>query len=354
MTLDSRLDTTKDQPSQEATDNKVNVAVDVLGGDGAPEVVLEGIRLLLKSSDPQDSLIDLSLLGYLEAIEPLKKEFPQRITLVPTTEVITMNEHPAAAVKQKKDSSIVKGCTLVKDKQADGFFSAGSTGAAMTAATLLVGRIRGVRRPAITTIIPAPKGQVVLLDAGANSDVQAEYIMQFAAMGEVYSREVLGVKEPRVGLLNVGEEESKGSQLAQDVHALLKEKIQGFVGNAEGSDIFKGTFDVVATDGFTGNVVLKTMEGLVAELFGELKNIFYASTTNKLAAALIKKDLTTLKDQLDIDAIGGVPLLGVAAPVVIGHGSSNAFAIASGIRATATAIRQRVPELIERAINQGV
>jgi len=328
----------------------VRVVVDVMGGDDAPEVILAGCRQVLQSTTTDDQNINLVLVGSADSLTQIKEEFPERVETVATTEVIEMNEHPALAVKQKKDSSIVVGCHLVKEGRGDAFFSAGSTGAAMTAATLIISRIRGIKRPAIATVIPAPKGPVVLLDAGANTDVEAEYLQQFAAMGEIFARGVMGVENPRVGLLNVGEESTKGSQLAQDGHALMKEKVKGFVGNAEGSDIFTGNFDVIATDGFTGNIVLKAMEGLVSGLFSELKNIFYSSTKNKLAAAVIKKDLTALKDQLDIELIGGAPLLGLQAPVVIAHGSSSAFAIANGIRATALATRQRIPQLIADAL----
>lgn len=351
MTSKSSLNTQTNLTNSIHSNTSVTVVVDVMGGDGAPQVVLEGVRQLLTATDEEALNTKLTLVGAEEAVYPLQREFPERVESVATTEVIEMNEHPAAAVRQKKDSSIVVGCQLIKDGKADAFFSAGSTGGAMTAATLIIGRVQGVRRPAIATVIPAPKGNVVLLDAGANADVTAEYIAQFAAMGEVYAREVMGVLHPRVGLLNVGEEESKGSKLTQEAFPLIKERVNNFKGNAEGSDIFKGTFDVIATDGFTGNVVLKTMEGLVSGLFGELKNIFYSSTMNKLAAAVIKSDLSKLKNQLDAESIGGAPLLGLAAPVVIGHGSSSAFAVQSGIRATAMAARQGVPELIAAALS---
>jgi len=328
----------------------VRVVVDVMGGDEAPDVILAGAREVLQSSNTEDQRITLVLVGAAEAIKPISEDFPNRIEAVATTEVIEMTEHPAQAVKKKKDSSIVVGCRLVKEGRGDAFFSAGSTGGAMTAATLIIGRVRGIKRPAIATVIPAPKGYVVLLDAGANSDAEAEYIQQFATMGEIFARGVMGVANPRVGLLNVGEENTKGSLLAQEAYALMENKVKGFKGNAEGSDIFAGTFDVIATDGFTGNIVLKAMEGLVSGLFSELKGIFYSSTKNKLAAAVIKKDLTDLKDQLDIEIIGGAPLLGLQAPVVIGHGSSSARAIANGIRATATATHQCIPELIAAAL----
>lgn len=336
--------------SRVSSDACVDVAVDVMGGDDAPQVVLEGARQLLDSSHADDSSINLTLVGDKSVIEPLAREYPTRVSVVGTTEVIEMHDHPATAVKKKKDSSIVVACKHVKEGKADAFFSAGSTGAAMAAATLIIGRIRGVKRPAIATVIPAPKGQVVMLDAGANADAEAEYLLQFASMGEIYAHAILGVEQPRVGLLNVGEEETKGSQLAQEAYGLLKDNIAGFAGNAEGSDMFSGRFDVIATDGFTGNVVLKAMEGTVSALFSELKKIFYASTKNKLAASVIKSDLGALRHQLDTEAIGGAPLLGLSAPVIIGHGSSSAFAIENGIRATARAARQQVPERIAEAI----
>ena len=328
----------------------VNVVVDAMGGDDAPEVVLQGARQLLASTNPKDTCIKLTLVGAAEALETLKKDFPNRVDTVATTEVIEMTEHPGVAVKQKKDSSIVVGCRLIKEGKGDAFFSAGSTGGAMTAATLIIGRIKGIKRPAIAAVVPAPKGQVLLLDAGANADVEAEYLLQFATMGEIFAQKVMNIPNPRVGLLNVGEEDTKGSQMAQEAYALIKENVRGFVGNAEGSDIFNGSYDVITTDGFTGNIVLKTMEGLVSGIFDELKNIFYASTKNKLAASVIKGDLKVLKDQLDIEIIGGAPLLGRTAPVVIAHGSSSAFAIANGIRATALAAEQHLPELIATAI----
>lgn len=351
MTTDSNVNNSAKSLQTEASLEHVTIAIDIEGGDEAPGVVLEGVRRYLSSTDEADAHTKLILVGYEASLVSIKDEYPDRIDTVVTTEVIAMDEHPAQAVKQKKDSSIVVGCRLVKEGKADAFFSAGSTGGAMTAATLIIGRIKGVRRPAIATVIPAPKGFVVLLDSGANTDAQAEYLLQFGMMGEVYSKEVLGVDHPRVGLMNVGEEDTKGSLLAQEAYGLLKAHIKGFTGNAEGSDMFSGAFDVIVTDGFTGNIVLKTMEGAVSALFSELKTIFYASTKNKLAAAVIKNDLKTLKDQLDVEAIGGAPLLGLAAPVVIGHGSSSAFAIESGIRATATASRGHLTDLIAAAVN---
>lgn len=349
MTPGSQAQTLNQTDTLRNTDT-VRIVVDVMGGDNAPQVVLEGAKNLLQSNKTEDVSTQLVLVGDANTLASMKDEFPGRVEVVASTEVIEMNDHPATAVKKKKDSSIVVGCRLVKEGRADAFFSAGSTGGAMAAATLIIGRIKGIKRPAIASVVPAPKGKVILLDSGANADVEAEYLLQFALMAEIYAHAVLGIANPRIGLLNVGEEETKGSLLAQEAYTLMQESVKGFCGNAEGNDMFSGRFDAIVTDGFTGNVVLKTMEGAVGAVFKELKDIFYASTKNKLAAAVIKGDLGVLRNQLNADAIGGAPLLGLSAPVVIGHGSSSAFAIENGIRATAQATRQRVPELIAAAI----
>jgi glycerol-3-phosphate acyltransferase PlsX len=330
--------------------DRIDVCVDAMGGDDAPSVVLEAIRQLCASTSDLDQQIKITLTGSAHDIEPIAARYPERVSAVPTTQVITMDEHPAHAVKQKRDSSIVVGCKLLSDGRADAFFSAGSTGAVMTAATLQIGRIRGIKRPAIATVIPALAGPVVLLDVGANADVEPEYLLQFAKMGSIYAHKVLAVAQPRIGLLNVGSEPSKGSRLVQAAYALIEQEVAGFIGNVEGNDIFSGRVDVIVADGFTGNIALKAMEGTVGTLFSELKRVFMSSPTNKLAAALIKRDLAVLKDHLDIEVIGGAPLLGLRHAVVIGHGSSSAFAILNGIRQTARASLSRLPQLIEEAL----
>jgi glycerol-3-phosphate acyltransferase PlsX len=262
-----------------------------------------------------------------------------------------MDEHPAEAVRSKRDSSIVVGCRLVKEGKAAGFFSAGSTGACMAAATLVMGRVKGVTRPAIATVLPAPAGSVVLLDAGANADVRPDMLLQFAQMGAIYAAGGLGLEQPRIGLLNIGEEDTKGSLLVQEAYGLLKEQVQGFVGNIEGTELLAGKCDVVVTDGFTGNVVLKTVEGAVGALFKQLKAVFGASAKGKLAAALVQGDLRALKDTLSAEKVGGAPLLGVKGVAIIGHGSSSAAAVANGILATAHCARARIPELIAERLS---
>ena len=261
-----------------------------------------------------------------------------------------MAEHPANAVRKKKDSSIVVGCRLVKEGEADGFFSAGSTGACLAAGTLVMGRVKGVARPALATQVPSPAKPVVLCDVGANADCKPEYLVQFAKMASLYAEKIVGVSNPTVGLLNIGEEEEKGSTFAQEAHALLKAEVENFKGNAEGRDVLAGTFDVVVTDGFTGNVCLKTIEGTAKVLFGELKSIMTSSVVTKLAALALKGGLKELKNSIDPDVAGGAPLLGVKGACIVGHGSSSATAIKNGVHASARYVRSGMTDEIAAAM----
>ncbi|MDI6844129.1 MAG: phosphate acyltransferase PlsX [Anaerosomatales bacterium] len=323
----------------------VTVAVDAMGGDRAPEAVLPGVAAALQA----DPALAVALVGPDEVVAPFAAE-RSRVTPVVASQVIAMDEHPANAVRSKPDSSIVVGCRLARDGAADAFFSAGSTGACMAAATLIVGRAQGVSRPAIAAIIPAPSRPVVLLDVGANADCKPEHLVQFAFMGAAYARTMLAVAEPSVGLLNIGEEPTKGSALAQAAHELLAQRVPGFVGNVEGRDLPKGAVDVVVTDGFTGNVALKVMEGLSAVLFSEIKSAMTSSPVRAAAAAVLKSSLTQLKHRLDPDVYGGAPLLGIKRPCLIGHGSSGPEAIAAGIAAAARAARLGLVEIVAHDI----
>jgi len=309
------------------------IAVDAMGGDFAPEAVLEGVASAL-AADPS---LRVLLVGSAQVVEAFAAGH-ERCEAVATTQVIEMAEHPAAAVRGKSDSSIVVGCRLVKEGRADGFFSAGSTGAAMAAAALVIGRIKGVQRPAIATVLPTAGAPCVLLDVGANADCKPEHLAQFATMGAAYAVAALGIHGPRIGLLNIGEEPTKGSQLAQDAYALL-EGTPGFVGNVEGRDIPAGTVDVVVTDGFTGNVVLKLMEGMSKHLLAEFKGALMSSPVNKVAAVVLKPSLGALRDKLDPDSHGAAPLLGLNGLALIGHGSSSPRAVASALRVGAVAVR---------------
>lgn len=325
----------------------VRLVVDALGGDEAPSVVLAGVEQALAAA--QD--IEVILTGPADVVEPFAAAH-ERCEAVATTQVIEMGEHPANAVRKKKDSSIVVGCRLVREGRAQGFFSAGSTGACMSAATLVMGRIPGVKRPCIASVIPSPVAKTILCDMGANADCKPEYLLQFAKMAQVYARTALGIVNPSVGLLNIGEEETKGSQFAQDCHKLLKEQLPGFAGNAEGKDIALGGFDVIVTDGFTGNVALKTYEGVGKALLGALKESLMGSLKTKIGALLIKPALKELMSKVSADEYGGAQLLGVKGVCLIGHGNSDAHAVCSGVLATAAAIRMGMPAKLAAAIGE--
>ena len=320
---------------------KVTIAVDALGGDNAPGVVLDGVEQALAA----DEDLTVILCGPDEVVSPFAAAH-DRCVAQATTEAISMGEHPAQAVRKKKDSSIVVGCRLVKEEAAQGFFSAGSTGACLAAATLVMGRAKGIARPALTTVIPSPVRPVVMCDVGANADCKPEYLVQFGRMGSVYAQKMLGIEQPRAALLNIGEEEEKGSQFAQEAHKLMREKLPNFAGNAEGGDVLAANFDVFVCDGFTGNVCLKTIEGTSKVLFKTLKDIMMKSAVTKLGALALKGGLADLKRQVSADTYGGAPLLGVKGACIVGHGSSNATAVKNGVLTSAQLVREHVSELI--------
>lgn len=322
------------------------ICVDAMGGDESPEVVCEGIALALQN----DPTLTVLVAGTDEVVTPFCEATDRAEPLV-ASEVIGMAEHPAEAVRKKKDSSIVRGCAAVRAKEADAFFSAGSTGAVFAAATMGVGRIRGIKRPALATPLPGIGGHnTVVLDLGANADVRPESIVQFAQMGAAYSRAILNVANPKVGLLCNGEEDTKGSELALSYHKALVEADCGFVGNAEGSDLLLGDFDVIVTDGFTGNVALKTVEGTAKYILSALKEAIAQSTRAKIGALMLKPALGGVKDNLSGDAHGGAVLLGLKAPVFIGHGATSVKAVASGTAAAAAAVRSGLVDKITEGL----
>lgn len=323
----------------------ITIAVDALGGDFGPSVVLPGVEAAL-AEQPD---ICVLLCGPEDVVVPFA-QCHERCEAVPCTQEIEMGEHPANAVRRKKDSSIVVGCRLVKEGKAQGFFSAGSTGACLAAGTLVAGRIKGVSRPALGTVLPSPVKPVVMCDVGANADCKPEYLLQFAKMATIYTRQILGVENPSVGLLNIGSEETKGSQFAQETHRLLAEQLPNFKGNCEGCDVLTGEFDIVVTDGFTGNVCLKTIEGTAKMLFGELKGVFKKNALTGLAALAVKGGLSQLKQSVSADTYGGAPLLGVKGACLVGHGSSNETAIKNGVLMAAKIVRTGVSELIAESI----
>lgn len=321
------------------------ICVDVMGADKEPPVLLEGVEAAL-AADPE---LEVLVAGAADVVEPFAASHDRARALV-TTEVIAMSEHPASAVRVKKDASIVRAAAAVRAGEADGLFSAGSTGAVLTAATFGVGRIKGIKRPALSLPFPGISGKpTVFLDMGANADVKPEVLVQFAHMGRAYSRAILGVDEPRVGLLCNGSEDTKGSEMALAYHAALEAGDCGFAGNAEGTDLLAGTFDVIVADGFTGNVALKSIEGTGKFVIKRLKAAMGASLGNKIGMALLAKSLKSLAAEMSGDEYGGAILLGLRAPVVKGHGATSARAVCQGTLAAAAAVRAGLIDKIAAA-----
>ena len=329
----------------------MKIAIDAMGGDHAPQEVVKGVIQVSKEIDAE-----LILVGKLDRIKEELSSYnydSDKITIQAASQVITMNEAPARALRRKKDSSIVVGSNLVANNEADAFVSAGSTGAVMAAGTFKIGRIKGVKRPAIGTVFPALQGQTLLLDAGANVDSKAVNLVQQALMGHVYMKEVFAIDNPKIGLLSIGEEKKKGNKLTKQTYDLLaEEKRINFSGNVEGRDIFTGEFDVIVCDGFVGNVVLKTVEGLVKTIFKLVRNEVEDSFLAKIGGLFLKPVLSKVKQKLDYTEYGGAPLLGIDGVTIISHGSSNAKAIANAIKNAEEAVKANLPELIKADIDE--
>ena len=272
----------------------------------------------------------------------LEAAFTGDLELIPSASVISSHQEPAAAVRKMRDSSIVVGAHAVADGRSQGFVSAGSTGAMLAAALLVIKRVSGIRRPAIVTTLPGLQGPVVLLDSGANADCRPENLLEFGVLGTAYARTVLGLIEPRVGLLNIGEEESKGSELALAAHRLLKDSSLNFVGNVEGNDLLRNKADVVVADGFTGNVALKLLEGCASSIFVRVKEAATHGVRAKVGSVILKPTLQGLRAALDPEEYGGAYLLGLHGLVVICHGNSSRHAIANALRFGAEALRKGV------------
>lgn len=321
------------------------IALDVMGGDHAPRVTIEG-AILAARAYPDMSLVLVGPEATIRRELATHADAPT-FEIVNATEVIGMDEHPAQAVKAKKDSSMVVGMKLVKEGKADGFFSAGNTGGMLAAGILHLGRIRGIKRPALSSVFPSAKGPFFLLDIGANADVKPDYLQQFALMGSLYAERVLGRPSPTVAIMSNGEEEGKGSQLVQEAYELIKQLPINFKGNAEGRDIGKGTFDVIVTDGFTGNVILKTAEGIAEMVKVVLNDAFRGDPLSMLSGALFKPiGYKKVRRAMSPDEIGGAPLLGLNGVALVGHGSSSAYAIQNGLRATHEAVKANIVQAI--------
>ena len=309
----------------------MRIIVDAMGGDHAPQAAVQGALDAHKLHG-----VEITLVGREEVIRATLKdcgitELPAGVEIRNATEVVEIADDPATAFKVKKDSSLTVGLKMVKEGEGDAFVSAGSTGALLAGATLLVKRIRGIRRAAMGPVIPVAGGRAILCDCGATAEATPEYLLQFAYLGSYYANKVMGLEKPRVGLLNIGAEAEKGDELRRETHALLQEAHDAgrinFIGNIEAGDAMLGGADVIVADGFSGNVMLKSLEGTAKFLLKELKGMFLTNTKTKLAAALVKSDINGLKKLLDPSEIGGTPFLGISKPVIKAHGSSDARAI---------------------------
>lgn len=310
----------------------MKIAIDGMGGDNAPQAVVEGVVQALKEYED----INIYITGPKDEIEKelSKYTYPKdRVTVVHTNEVISPNEHPVMAIRKKKDSSIVKALNLVKDGECEAIISGGSTGAFLAGCTFIVGRIKGVERPALAPIMPGRHGKFMIVDVGANVDCKPQYLVQFAHMGKIYYEAMFNTKNTSVGLLNIGAEEEKGNELTKATYKLLKEESFNFVGNVEPRDIPKGEVNVLVADGFVGNTALKMYEGSASNILGMLKDEIYSSSImSKLGAALLKPVFKSLKVKFDYKEVGGAPFLGVNGICIKAHGSSDGKAFKNAIK----------------------
>ena len=313
----------------------MRIIVDAMGGDNAPQAIVQGALDANRLHG-----VEIILVGRVEdllkAVETAGlKDLPAGVEIKDAREVVEIEDDPATAFKRKKDSSLTVGLTLLKNGEGDAFVSAGSTGALLAGATLLVKRIKGIRRAAMGPVVPVLGGKAVLCDCGANADCTPEYLLQFAYLGSYYAKRICGVEQPRVGLLNIGAEPSKGDALRHETYALLKEAGDAgrirFIGNIEAGDAMLGGADVIVADGFSGNVLLKSVEGTAKFMLKELKQVFYANAKTKLGAVLLKQDMERMKKLLDSSEVGGTAFLGISKPVIKAHGSSDARAICNAV-----------------------
>ena len=326
----------------------MKIVLDAMGGDIGPAMNVEAAV-----NAAREYGYEIVLVGKQEQIRPLLVQHQTAgltLPIVHAPEVIEMGEHPAAAVKAKKDSSMAVGMDMVKRGDADAFVTMGNTGGAFATALFRLGRISGIQRAALSTAYPTIQGWSLILDVGANADCKPEYLVQFALMGSIYAERVMNVRKPKVALVSNGEEETKGSQMVQEVHQMLKQAPINFIGNAEGNDIPAGMADVYVTDGFTGNVIIKLSEGLGSMIKQMLREEIMRTTSGKLGGLLIQDAIRRMGKRTDYEEIGGAPLLGVDGAVIIGHGRSNARAIKNAIRVAAQTVEKGIVDAIEHGL----
>jgi glycerol-3-phosphate acyltransferase PlsX len=326
----------------------MRIAIDAMGGDNAPKVVVEGALEAAKEWND----VEIILVGDSAAIEKYLVVKPANIRVVHTTEVIEADDEPVKAVRRKKDASMVVAGRLVREKEAEAMISAGNTGALMATGLLIVGRIDGIERPALAPMIPTMDGSGVLaLDLGANMDATAEHLTQYAIMGSIYRSKVDGIAKPRVALLNVGTEAMKGNELTKAAYPLLEQAPIHFVGNIESRDLLRAQCDVIVCDGFAGNIMLKSLEGAVSVLFSAIKQEFTKSLISKLAAAVLKPGLSKFRKKMDYSEHGAAPLLGIDGLVLKSHGSSDANAIKNAVRQARIALQNDLVSAISTEIS---
>jgi phosphate acyltransferase len=328
----------------------MRIALDAMGGDYAPQNIMEGAALALKEYPEIDKLF---LVGDATAIGHELKRLgctDARIDIFHASEVVAMKESAAKAVRHKKDASICRAVDLLKNGSADAIVSAGHTGAAVAACVLKLRTLKGIERPAIACILPSESNVFVLIDAGANTDSTAENLLQFAIMGSVFSEHVLGYKNPSVALMSIGEEDSKGNDVTKEAFKLLKTSGLNFRGNIEGHDLFERPSEVVVCDGFTGNVVLKTSEAIAHAIFSWLKHELFRNPVRRLGAKLAEGAFRSIRKKTNYEEYGGMPLLGVNGVCIIAHGASSALAIKNAIRAATQSIKQEINPQILREV----
>jgi phosphate acyltransferase len=328
----------------------MRIALDVMGGDHGCEVAIDGVRLALERVA---GVSEIHLVGDRSQIEDLlakRSVNDPRVKILHTTEVLTMEDSPLEGIRKKKDSSLVRAIELVRDGKADAIISAGNTGGLVAGSTFRLRRIEGVERPAIATLMPSRTRDFILLDAGANHECKPLYLAQFAVMGNVYSREVLGCQKPRVGVLSNGTEESKGNELTRESAKLCRQLDLNFIGYVEGHDLFDDRVDVVVTDGFVGNVVLKSIESMGKAILKTLKGSLTATPARKFGAWLARGAFVDLKNRMDPEVYGGAPLLGLNGIVIKAHGSSRERAFMNAIRVASETIQHHLNDVITREI----
>ena len=330
----------------------MRIIIDAMGGDHAPDAIVAGTVRAAKELDAELVLVGRGA----EVLQALEKQgitnLPKGLEVANAEDVVDMHDDPATVVRKRRDSSMVVGLRMLAEEKGDAFISAGSTGALLAASTLIVKRIPGIRRAAMAPILPTASGPCVLIDCGANAECTPEFLQQFACMGSYFAKAALGIPEPRVGLLNIGSEDSKGTELQREAYGLLQALNDTgtirFIGNVEARDVPLGGADVVVADGFSGNILLKTMEGTARFMSDQLKKIFLRNALTKVSALFCKSGISDLKRMMDYREVGGTPFLGITKPILKAHGSSDALAIYNAIRQAVRTVEADLSAVIEK------